>query len=112
MRCSIATCVGFPDPRKPRTREGTMNVEPENVKDLETVSLRSTATDDAAWVGGYFAYGGSKAEQSCTIYFGIPPGDRLGKHVDTAEETQYILSGSGDLLTDDGAQPIKTGDVF
>jgi quercetin dioxygenase-like cupin family protein len=89
-----------------------MGVEPENVKDLETTSLTSTATDDAVWVGGFFAYGGSKAEQSCTIYFAIPPGDRLGKHVDTAEETQYILSGSGDLLTDDGTQPIKPGDVF
>lgn len=89
-----------------------MAVAPENVKDLDTVSLRSGATDDAAWIGGYFAYGGSKAEQSCTIYFAIPPGDRLGKHVDTAEETQYILSGTGDLLTDDGSQPIKAGDVF
>jgi quercetin dioxygenase-like cupin family protein len=89
-----------------------MAVEPENVKDLQTVSLRSSATDDAAWVGGYFAYGGNKAEQSCTIYFAIPPGDRLGKHVDTAEETQYILSGSGDLLTDEGATAIAPGDVF
>jgi quercetin dioxygenase-like cupin family protein len=89
-----------------------MSVEPENVGDLETVSLSSGATDDAVWTGGYFAYGGKKAEDSCTIYFAIPPGDRLGKHVDTAEETQYILSGSGDLLTDDGAQPIKPGDVF
>ncbi len=89
-----------------------MAVDPENVKDLETVSLRSSATDDAAWVGGYFSYGGSKAEQSCTIYFAIPPGDRLGKHYDTAEETQYILSGEGELLTDDGSQPIKQGDVF
>ena len=89
-----------------------MAVAPENVNELDTVSLRSSATDDAAWIGGYFAYGGSKAEQSCTIYFAIPPGDRLGKHVDTAEETQYILSGTGDLLTDDGAQPIKAGDVF
>jgi quercetin dioxygenase-like cupin family protein len=89
-----------------------MKVEPENVSDLETVSLRSGATDDAAWIGGYFSYGGSKAEQSCTIYFAIPPGDRLGKHADTAEETQYILSGSGELLTDDGSQPIKPGDVF
>jgi quercetin dioxygenase-like cupin family protein len=89
-----------------------MSVEPENVGDLETVSLSSGATDDAVWTGGYFAYGGKKAEDSCTIYFAIPPGDRLGKHVDTAEETQYILSGSGDLLTDDGAQSIKPGDVF
>ena len=90
----------------------TMTLTTQNVQDLETASLRSTATDDAAWVGGYFSYGGSNAEQSCTIYFAIPPGDRLGKHYDTAEETQYILSGSGDLLTDDGAQAIKPGDVF
>jgi quercetin dioxygenase-like cupin family protein len=89
-----------------------MTVDPENVDDLETVQLRSSATDDAAWVGGYFSYGGSKAEQSCTIYFAVPPGDRLGKHVDTAEETQYILSGEGELLTDEGSQPIKQGDVF
>jgi mannose-6-phosphate isomerase-like protein (cupin superfamily) len=89
-----------------------MSVEPENVKDLDTVSLRSSATDDAAWIGGYFAYGGNKAEQSCTIYFAIPPGDRLGNHVDTAEEVQFILSGSGELLLADGPKPIKEGDVF
>ena len=89
-----------------------MNVQPQKVEDLETTTVKSTATDDAVWIGGYFAYGGSKAEQSCTIYFAIPPGARLGKHVDTAEETQYILSGEGDLLTDDGAQPIRPGDVF
>jgi quercetin dioxygenase-like cupin family protein len=89
-----------------------MTVELENLEDLQTASLRSTATEDAVWVGGYFSFGGRKAEQSCTIYFGIPPGDRLGKHVDTAEETQYVLSGTGDLLLDDGAKPIKPGDVF
>jgi quercetin dioxygenase-like cupin family protein len=89
-----------------------MRVETENVGDLRTVTLRSTATDDAAWVGGYFAYGGSKAEQSCTIYFAIPPGDRLGKHVDTAEETQFVLSGEGELLLDDGEKAIGAGDVF
>jgi quercetin dioxygenase-like cupin family protein len=89
-----------------------MPVEPENLADLRTASLKSVANDDVKWTGGYFSYGGNKAEESCTIYFAIPPGDRLGKHVDTAEETQYILSGSGDLLTDDGAQPIKRGDVF
>jgi quercetin dioxygenase-like cupin family protein len=87
-------------------------VEPQNVEDLQTVTLRSTASDEVAWVGGYFAYGGRHAEQSCTIYFAIPPGLRLGKHVDTAEETQYILSGSGVLLTDAGARSIKRGDVF
>jgi quercetin dioxygenase-like cupin family protein len=83
-----------------------------NVSDLETTELKSGSSDEVAWVGGFFAYGGKGAEQSATIYFAVPPGDRLGKHVDTAEETQYILSGSGDLLTDDGAAPIKSGDVF
>ncbi len=89
-----------------------MAIVPLNVDDLQTVSLRSGATDDAAWIGGYFSYGGKNAEQSCTIYFAIPPGDRLGKHADTAEETQYILAGSGDLLLDEGAKPVKQGDVF
>jgi quercetin dioxygenase-like cupin family protein len=89
-----------------------MSVDPENVADLHTDELQSTTSDDVAWLGGYFSYGGSKAEQSATIYFAVPPGDRLGKHVDTAEETQLILSGSGDLLLDDGTKPVRTGDVF
>ena len=89
-----------------------MSVEPLNIDDLETVSLQSSATDDAAWVGGYFAYGGKGADATCTIAFAIPPGDRLGKHVDTAEEIQIIHSGTGELLLDDGAKPIKPGDVF
>jgi quercetin dioxygenase-like cupin family protein len=89
-----------------------VSVEPQNVEELDTVKLESTASNDAAWVGGFFAYGGSKAEQSATIYFAVPPGDRLGKHVDTAEETQVILSGRGDLLLEDGTKPVKAGDVF
>jgi quercetin dioxygenase-like cupin family protein len=89
-----------------------LSIQPQNVDALATVSLRSTASDDAAWVGGYFAFGGSKAEQSCTIYFAVPPGERLGRHVDTAEEVQFVLSGEGDLLLDDGTKPIRTGDVF
>lgn len=83
-----------------------------NVADLETTELRSGASDEVAWVGGFFAYGGSDAEQSATIYFAVPPGERLGKHVDTAEETQLVFSGEGELLLDDGAKPIKSGDVF
>ena len=31
---------------------------PLNVADVQTSSLESTATGDAAWVGGFFAYGG------------------------------------------------------
>jgi quercetin dioxygenase-like cupin family protein len=85
---------------------------PENIDDLETADLESTSSDDAGWVGGYFAYGGNGAEKSTVIYFAVPPGKRLGKHVDTAEETQFIVGGSGEILLDDGAKPIKAGDVI
>lgn len=87
-------------------------MDPLNVDNVKTVELTSSTTPDAAWVGGYFAYGGDGADKSCVIYFAIPPGKRLGRHTDTAEETQLILSGSGDLLRDDGAKPIRAGDVF
>jgi quercetin dioxygenase-like cupin family protein len=86
-------------------------MDPLNVDAVETVTLTSTATDDAEWVGGFFAYGGKDADTSVIITFAIPPGKRLGRHVDTAEETQFILSGSGQLLRDSGATPIRAGDV-
>jgi quercetin dioxygenase-like cupin family protein len=87
-------------------------MDPLNVDDMKTTELTSSATPDAAWVGGYFAYGGDGADKSCVVYFAVPPGKRLGRHTDTAEETQFILSGTGELLLDAGAKPIKSGDVF
>jgi quercetin dioxygenase-like cupin family protein len=85
---------------------------PVNVDHLETADLRSTSSQDAEWVGGYFAYGGNGAESSTVIYFAVPPGKRLGRHTDTAEETQYFLAGSGELLLDEGSKPVRTGDVI
>ena len=49
-----------------------------NVDSLDTFELTSSTTDDAAWVGQFFAYGGSGADQSTAIYFAMPPGKRLG----------------------------------
>lgn len=86
-------------------------MDPINVSSVETTELTSSTTDDAQWLGGFFAYGGSGAEKSATIYFAVPPGKRLGKHVDTTEETQFILSGSGELHRDGGPSPVKAGDV-
>jgi quercetin dioxygenase-like cupin family protein len=85
---------------------------PLNVDDLETDDISSTSSDDAEWVGGYFAYGGDGAEKSTVIYFAVPPGKRLGRHTDTAEETQFFVSGSGDLLLDAGTKPVRAGDVI
>ncbi|MGC1166245.1 MAG: cupin domain-containing protein [Solirubrobacterales bacterium] len=86
-------------------------MDPINVADVETSELRSTSSDDAAWAGGFFAYGDNGAERSTVITFTIPPGKRLGRHTDTAEETQFILAGGGELLRDSGRQPIRAGDV-
>ena len=85
---------------------------PVNIDQLETDDLRSTSSDDAEWVGGYFAYGGSGAEDSTVIYFAVPPGKRLGNHTDTAEETQFFVSGEGELLLADGSHPVRAGDVI
>jgi quercetin dioxygenase-like cupin family protein len=85
---------------------------PLNADAIELTTLTSTASDDAAWSGGFFAYGGEGAEHSTVITFSIPPGKRLGRHTDTAEETQYIRSGSGELLLDDGSRPMREGDAI
>jgi quercetin dioxygenase-like cupin family protein len=87
-------------------------VNPVNVESLDTFELTSRTTEDAEWVGQFFAYGGSGAAQSTVIYFAMPPGKRLGRHTDTAEETQYVLSGTGELLLDEGSKAVRAGDVF
>ena len=86
--------------------------DPLNYADVEISKLTSSTSDDAEWVGGFFAYGGSGAASSTVIYFSVPPGKRLGRHTDTAEETQFVVSGTGDLLLDDGPHPMKPGDLI
>jgi quercetin dioxygenase-like cupin family protein len=86
-------------------------MDPKNVDDVELGGLTSSTSDDAEWSGGYFAYGGEGTEKSAVVTFTVPPGKRLGRHTDTAEETQFVLSGSGDLLLDDGARALRAGDV-
>ena len=86
-------------------------MEPVNIDELDMFALTSSTTDDGYWEGGWFAYGGQGAEASAAIYFNIPPGKRLGNHVDMTEETQYIISGSGELLLDAGPRPVRPGDV-
>ena len=95
----------------PAASSATETMEPVNVDELDRFELTSSTTDDGYWVGGWFAYGGHGADDSAAIYFEIPPGKRLGHHIDTTEETQYIISGSGDLLLDEGTRPVRAGDV-
>lgn len=87
-------------------------MDPKNVDSLDIFELTSSTSDDAAWLGGWFAYGGNGSVNSASIYFAMPVGKRLGRHTDTAEETQVIISGSGDLLLDSGTEPVRAGDVI
>lgn len=87
------------------------NSGPENQDALEIFEFRSSTSDGASWAGGWFAYGGNGSDQSASIYFAMPPGKRLGRHTDTVEETQFILSGSGELLLETGTKPVRAGDL-
>jgi quercetin dioxygenase-like cupin family protein len=86
-------------------------MDPINKDALETTRLTSSTSDDAEWTGGFFAYADHGAASSTVIWFAVPPGKRLGRHTDTAEETQFILAGSGELLRDGGTDPMRAGDV-
>jgi quercetin dioxygenase-like cupin family protein len=65
------------------------------------------------WAGAFATYGGHGATQSSTIVYEIEPGGRLGWHTDATEETQYILSGAGELHLEDGTiHAVGPGSVF
>ena len=95
----------------PATSTASRTMEPLNVDELDRFELTSSSTDDGYWQAGWFAYGGQGADASAAVYFSIPSGKRLGRHIDTTEETQYFVSGSGELLLDEGARPVRAGDV-
>jgi quercetin dioxygenase-like cupin family protein len=86
-------------------------MDPKNVDSVELTELASSSSGDAQWAGGYFAHGGDGAEKSAVVFFTVPARKRLGRHTDTAEETQFVLSGSGELLLDDGTKPMRPGDA-
>jgi quercetin dioxygenase-like cupin family protein len=86
-------------------------VQPINVDHLQLGEVWGAEDASIRWKGGFFAYGGAGADESATIYFTIEPGKRLGRHTDTTEETQFILSGSGDLRLDSGTSAMRPGDV-
>jgi quercetin dioxygenase-like cupin family protein len=86
-------------------------VDPINVSSLELVEVRAAEDEKVRWWGAFFSYGGAGSTGSATIYFAIAHGERLGRHTDTVEETQFIAKGSGELRLDEGYHPVSAGDV-
>ena len=86
-------------------------LEPVGIESLELVEVRARDDDKVRWTGGFFAYGGAGSSRSATIYFEVQAGEELGGHVDTTEETQFIMGGSGELHLDGVTHPMSVGDV-
>ena len=77
-------------------------MDPVATFDLPRAQIHGDGDDAVRWQGAFVSYGGHGADQSTTIVFEIEPGGRLGWHTDQTEETQYIVSGTGELHRDDG----------
>lgn len=87
-------------------------LDPVNTGELQRVHVQGDGVDSVRWDGVFVSYGGHGAGQSTTIVFEIEPGGRLGWHTDQTEETQYIISGNGELQRDDGNYSVGPGSVF
>ncbi len=51
------------------------------------------------------------AKSSAVIYFHVLPGHRLGRHTDSAEETVFIKSGSGEAVVGNERAPVSAGQM-
>lgn len=79
---------------------------------LERLAVRGEDDASVRWTGAFASCGGRGATQSSTIVYEVEPGGRLGWHTDATEETQYILSGIGELRMESGVYPLGPGSVF
>ncbi len=80
--------------------------------EMDRIKVRSSEDAKIKWNASFATYGGHGADQSSTIVYEIEPGGHLGWHTDATEETQYIVSGSGELHTEEGKFSVGPGSVF
>jgi quercetin dioxygenase-like cupin family protein len=90
-----------------------MNATIVETNDLERTPVRGEDDSTVKWNGAFALYGGHGTTESSTIVYEIEPGGRLGWHTDATEETQYIISGKGELHLEGGSKHIVgPGSVF
>src|SRR4051812_8424509 len=87
-------------------------MNPVDTSALARISITSASDPAIKWGGAFVSYGGHGADMSTTIVFEIEPGGRRGWHTDQTEETQYVISGTGELRTDEGEFPVGPASVF
>jgi quercetin dioxygenase-like cupin family protein len=79
---------------------------------LERANVHGAQDKSVRWAGAFATCGGHGATQSSVIVYEIEPGGHLGWHTDATEETQYIISGTGELRMEDGKHAVGPGSVF
>ncbi len=82
------------------------------ISDMQLAAVHGADDDTVRWAGGFAAYGGSGANDSAVVSYEIEPGGRLGWHTDRTEETQFIVSGIGELRREDGSWPVGPGSIL
>jgi quercetin dioxygenase-like cupin family protein len=53
----------------------------------------------------------SGTRDSAVVYFEIEPGDRLGRHTDSAEEILYVVTGEGEAEAGEEYARVSAGDL-
>ena len=53
----------------------------------------------------------SGARASSVVYFEVPPGQRLPRHTDSAEEILYIVEGTAEVELGDERGTVRAGDL-
>jgi len=93
------------------TKNG-ISMNPVEVSKLQTLNM--TSFDDPAinWIAAFACYGGQGADYTVVVPFSIASGGHLGWHIDSLEETQYIIAGSGELQRDEGSWSAGPGSIF
>jgi quercetin dioxygenase-like cupin family protein len=84
-------------------------VTPPNVHDLQLTEIWS---NDDPTQRTRFAFPVSVvmgAQSTSVVYFELEPGNRIGRHTDSAEEVLLILEGRGEATVGDVAVPLETG---
>lgn len=73
---------------------------------------RSATNPDVRWFTGFAGLRDGGVPETATSYYVIPAGCRLGWHHNSAEETQFVVRGEGELLLEGEARTLRAHDLF
>ena len=82
-----------------------------NVRELELLEVWSDADPEMRVRFHFPLQAAAGTKTTAVVYFEIAPGDRLGRHTDSAEEILYVVEGSGEAEVGGERIPIEAGSL-